>query len=324
MKLVTYEAGETQRIGALLADGTMLDLEKANRCRTGKQQPAFASMLALIEAGSPGLARATALTLDPPDDAVIERSGVKLLAPLPLPAQIRCFSVFEQHARQSARVMMRVMADNSPDPLRALEEFQSSGRFDIPPVFYERPLYYKGNRFSIAGTGSEVVWPDYSDLIDYELEIAAIIGRGGKDIGIDDAASHIFGYSVFNDLTARDEQSREMAAPLGPAKGKDFDGGNVLGPCIVTADEMTEIGGLRMTAKVNGEIWTDAVCEGMAHSFSDMLVYVSRSESIHPGEIFLSGCVGGGSGMEQQRYLARGDRVELEIEGIGKIGNKIV
>ena len=340
MKFVTFECGGDQRIGALSPDGdSILDLDKAQDYLSGrhvsgkhvsvkrlsdKQDPTFSSMLALIEAGPSGLDRAFEMLESAPVEAILDRSSVTLLAPLPVPAQIRCFSAFEEHAKQSAQAMMRVMASNSEDPLQALAEFQASGKFDIPPVFYERPLYYKGNRFSVVGTDTDVIWPAYSEVIDYELEIAAIIGRPGKHIRREEADSYLFGYSVFNDLSARDEQSREMVAPLGPAKGKDFDGGNVLGPCIVTVDELSGIDGLKMTATINDEVWTDTTSDGMAHSFADMLAYVSRDETIYPGEIFLSGCVGGGSGMEQQRYLSRGDSVALEIEGIGTIRNRIV
>lgn len=326
MKLVSFRNAEgNERIGAWLNDDDgILDLKAANDIQAQGPHEYFINMLGFIEAGKDALSIAQEYISTPVETALVSKKEIKLLSPLPVPAQIRCFSVFEKHARQSAQVMMKIMANNSPHPEQALEEFRASGKFNIPPVFYERPLYYKGNRFSVTGTQCDIHWPEYSNVIDYELELAAIIGKRGKDITADNARDYIFGFSVFNDLTARDEQSREMVAPLGPAKGKDFDGGNVLGPCIVTADELTDPYNLRMSAKVNGELWSEGNSDDMTHSFEDMLTYVSRSETVFPGEVFLSGCVGGGCGMEQERYPSRGDAITLAIEGIGELHNRIV
>lgn len=326
MKLVSFKYSDADvRIGILVEnEGKVLDLHAANQRAEEVPENYFANMQVFIESGPDALDVASHYQQELPESALVDIEQVSLLSPLPVPAQIRCFSVFEKHAKQSAQVMMKVMAANTPDPEKTLEEFRSSGKFNIPPVFYERPLYYKGNRFSVVGTGKDITWPGYSNLIDYELELAAVIGRKGKDLDAKDARDYIFGYAVFNDLTARDEQSQEMVAPLGPAKGKDFDGGNVLGPCIVTADELTDPYSLKMTAKVNGSLWSEGRSDDMAHSFEDMLAYVTRSETVYPGEIFLSGCVGGGCGMEQERYLSRGDAIELEIEGIGRLVNRII
>ncbi len=326
MKLVTFIHNDgDSRLGALIADGReLLDLTGIHDISPSRASECLLNMQSFIEAGADAMVLALRHLEQAPAKMVRALSEVELLAPLPRPAQIRCFSVFEKHAKQSARVMMKIMAANSPDPERTLAEFESSGRFDIPPVFYERPLYYKGNRFSVTGPGSEVRWPAYSDVIDYELELAAVIGKKARDVPASEAREHIFGYSIFNDLTARDEQSREMVAPLGPAKGKDFDGGNVLGPCIVTADELPDPYALSMQARVNGSLWSEGRSDDMTHSFEQMLAYVSRSETVYPGELFMSGCVGGGSGMEQERYLSRGDRVELEIERIGTLATRII
>jgi 2-keto-4-pentenoate hydratase/2-oxohepta-3-ene-1,7-dioic acid hydratase in catechol pathway len=108
---------------------------------------------------------------------------------------------------------------------------QLTGRhMEVPAVWYEQPIYYKANRFSVVGPDAEVRWPAYAQLLDYELELACVIGRGGADIGREQAAAHIFGYTIFNHVSARDAQAIEMEGQLGPAKGKDFDTANVVGP----------------------------------------------------------------------------------------------
>jgi 2-keto-4-pentenoate hydratase/2-oxohepta-3-ene-1,7-dioic acid hydratase in catechol pathway len=195
----------------------------------------------------------------------------------------------------------------------------NGGRRELPPVWYAQPVYYKCNRLSVVGPDASVHWPEGSTQIDYELELAAVIGIGGRDIARSDAEKHIFGYTIFNDLSARDWQFAEMATGLGPSRGKDFDGGNVLGPCIVTADEIPDPYALRMTARVNGELWSDNSSGTMYHRFDRMIEVASEGQTLHAGEILGSGTVGGGCGFELGRMLARGDVVELEIVGIGQL-----
>src|SRR3546814_9034762 len=110
----------------------------------------------------------------------------------------------------------------------------------IPSVWYRQPIYYKCNRLSVVGTGADIQWPSYSEFMDFELELALVIGRQVRDLTPDNAAEAVFGYMIFNDMTARDAQIAEMSGGLGPAKGKDFDTGNVLGPWITTADRSEE------------------------------------------------------------------------------------
>ena len=160
--------------------------------------------------------------------------------------------------------------------------------------------------------------------MDYELEFACVIGRVGTDISHEDALEHVFGYTVFNDASARDAQGKEMAGMLGPAKGKDFDTGNVLGPWIVSADELGDPHSLTMTARVNGEEWSRGTSADMRHRFDDIIAFISRSETLHPGEVIGSGTVGTGCGLELGRFLKSGDVVELEIERIGVLRNRFV
>jgi 2-keto-4-pentenoate hydratase/2-oxohepta-3-ene-1,7-dioic acid hydratase in catechol pathway len=298
MKLATFVAGTGQRVGAVIDDGARLvDLSTA-----------FPDMLALIEAGDAGRVAAEAIVADPPEGGTVALDAVRLCAPLPRPPQIRDFLCFEEHLRNSF----------------AQAERMTGRKFEIPAVWYEQPIYYKGNRFSVIGPDEEIRWPNYADVLDYELELACVIGRPGVDIRRDGAAAHIFGYTIFNDVSARDAQMREMAGQLGPAKGKDFDTGNVFGPWIVTADEIGDPYDLTMTARINGEEWSRGRSASMHHRFEDVIAFVSRSETLHPGEILGSGTVGTGCGLEQGRSLSPGDVIELEIDRIGVLRNRIV
>ena len=168
-----------------------------------------------------------------------------------------------------------------------------------------------------------MIWPRGAELMDYECELAAVIGMTGKDIPRERAQEHIFGFTIYNDMTARDLQLREMQARLGPAKGKDFDTGNVFGPWIVTRDEIDPYD-LTMIARVNGEERGRGYSRDMHHRWEDVIAHVSRSESLHAGEILGSGTVGNGCGLEHLRFLEPGSVVELEITGIGKLRNRLV
>jgi 2-keto-4-pentenoate hydratase/2-oxohepta-3-ene-1,7-dioic acid hydratase in catechol pathway len=310
MRLATIRTGDGRERVAVVLDGErrVLDLATAHERVRGGEHPAFGSMVALIEGDEAALDVARELVEAAPEEAMVDRSAVRLLAPIPVPPQIRDFLAFEQHLKGAFS-----MAE------------QLTGRhMDIPAVWYQQPIYYKANRFSVVGPDAEVRWPAYAQLLDYELELACVIGRGGVDIAPEEAASHVFGYTIFNDISARDTQATEMEGQLGPAKGKDFDTGNVLGPWVVTADEVGDPYDLTMVARVNGEEWSRGHSGTMHHRFEDIIAFVSRSETLHPGEILGSGTVGGGCGLELGRFLNSGDVVELEVERIGVLRNRII
>lgn len=324
MILATFVANDGRvRLGAVRRDaGSIVDLATTHRFATGKPHVAFASMQALVEGGTEALKLADVMVAVGAglSECDVRLDAVRLLAPLPLPPQIRDFSTFETHMRQAGAAMARIRAERtgSRDPLPRPEDIT------LPPVFYKQPLYYKSNRFNVVGHEHDVRWPSYVQLMDYELEFCAIVGRGGRDIPSSEARAHIFGYTIFNDFSARDAQEYEMSGPFGPCKGKDFDTGNVLGPWIVTADELTDPYKLEMVARVNGEEWSRGNSRDMIHSFEDMIAHVSRDETLHPGEVLGSGTVGGGCGLELNRWLKPGDVVELEVEGIGLLRNRVV
>ena len=307
MHLLTFELGGVQRLGVLNAEGRIIDV--AERAAL----PEFASMQALIDAGTPALDRLRSVAAASGETLAAE--AVEWLAPLPIPLQMRDFIAFEEHMRMAgwngAKLRHRWGAPAAP-----------AAPPPIPPIWYQQPLYYKCNRFATTGPGTRIVWPAFSEIIDYELEIACVIGKGGRDIGIAEAAEHIFGYTIFNDLTARDAQFREMQGPLGPAKGKDFDCANVLGPVIVTADAI-DAANLAMQARVNGELWSSGSSSSMHWSFAAMIAHVSRSETLHAGEVLASGTVGGGCGLELGRFLKHEDVIELEVQGIGRLSSRI-
>jgi 2-keto-4-pentenoate hydratase/2-oxohepta-3-ene-1,7-dioic acid hydratase in catechol pathway len=310
MKLATIRTGDGRERVAVVVDDErrLVDLGSAHERLRGGEHPALGSMVALIGGGELALDVARELVEAAPEEAIVERSAVAMLAPIPVPPQIRDFLAFEQHLKGAFG-----MAE------------QFTGRhMEIPAVWYQQPIYYKANRFSVVGPDAEVSWPSYAQLLDYELELACVIGKPGVDITREEAAGHIFGYTIFNDVSARDAQATEMEGQLGPAKGKDFDTGNVLGPWLVTADEIGDPYDLTMVARVNGEEWSRGHSGTMHHRFEDIIAFVSRSETLHPGEILGSGTVGGGCGLELGRFLNPGDVIELEVERIGVLRNRIV
>jgi 2-keto-4-pentenoate hydratase/2-oxohepta-3-ene-1,7-dioic acid hydratase in catechol pathway len=324
MRLITFEQDGRQRLGALIDhDAGCVDLALAAEA-AGVPAAAFGSMLALIEAGEPELAAARRLIDKPANAAVLDAGAVRWLAPLPRPTQIRDYLCFEAHLVNAFKAAVEVAVRGADDPEAKRRELTASGLYDVPRVWYERPLYYSASRLAVCGTGTDIVWPSYSSLMDYELELACVIGKPGRNIPKDRARAHVFGYTIFNDLSARDEQMIVMEGKLGPGKGKDFDNGNVFGPCLVTADEMPDPYGLAMTARVNGEEWSRGSSGDMYHTFEDVIAYTSRDETLHPGEILCSGTVGTGCGVEQMRFLSDGDVVELEVEGIGVLKNRIL
>lgn len=303
MKFLTFLNASAPHLGALAPDGGIVDL-------TGRSNvPALQSMLALIDAGEYGLAQAQRLVAEA--TATIDPHTVEWLAPLPRPRQMRDFLVFEEHMRMAGwrGAQLRATWGAPPAPPEPMP---------IPEIWYQQPIYYKCNRLAVSA-GGNVVWPAHSQVIDYELELACIIGRTGCNIAAADAGGHIFGFTIFNDLTARDLQFREMQGPLGPAKGKDFDGANVLGPVIVTTDEIGTEPDLAMRALVNGEIWSEGRSGEMHWSWGQIIEHVSRHETLYPGEVLGSGTVGTGCGLELGRLLCHGDAVALEIDGIGRI-----
>ena len=324
MKLATFARDGAQRIGLVHASDTaVFDLALAAQ-RNGSEVEPFRSMLDLIDAGDRAFDDARALFDSHGDERSFSHSlaDVELLAPLPVPRQMRDAMSFPLHILQGVRGSVLQLAREAGDT-REVARLEAEPLGELPAVYRERPIYYITNRFSVAGPGAVVQWPRYSRLMDYELELGCITKGRASNISAANAREHIFGFTIYNDFSARDAQRIEMQGRLGPAKGKSFDGGNVLGPWIVTPDEIGSPYGLRMSVRVNGELRCNTTSEGMLHSFEEIIAYVSRDETLMPGEFIGSGTVGNGCGLETGRFLEDGDAVELEIEKIGKLVNVV-
>lgn len=185
-----------------------------------------------------------------------------------------------------------------------------------------RIIYYNADHLHVYGTDSDIIWPVEPGWADYELELACVVGKTGCDIELSEARDYIFGFTILNDWSARDLQIPFMEAKLGPAGGKDF--ANSFGPCITTLDEFVEPYDLRMTAKINGELWSQGSTKTMHHRFEDAIAQFSRGRTLYAGEILGSGTVLGGCGLELGKKLNHADVVELEIEGIGILRNRVL
>jgi 2-keto-4-pentenoate hydratase/2-oxohepta-3-ene-1,7-dioic acid hydratase in catechol pathway len=324
MKLATIRSGGQDKIAIVHAGDTKLFDLAAAAAREGGN-PAFASMLALIDAGEGALDAAHALIDKHGADEALSTpvAGAEILAPLPEPRQMRDGMSFPLHIRQAPRGQLKLAA-------RAKNDMAELARLDAEPlgelaeVYRRQPIYYITNRFSVRGTNTTVQWPRYSRVMDYELEFGVVTKNRGANISAAKAGDHIFGYTIFNDFSARDAQRLEMEGRLGPAKGKSFDGGNVLGPWIVTPDEIGDPYALKMECRVNGKVRSSSTSEGMLFSFEEIIAHVSQDETLMPGEFIGSGTVGNGCGLELGWYLEHNDEIELEVEKIGVLTNKVV
>jgi 2-keto-4-pentenoate hydratase/2-oxohepta-3-ene-1,7-dioic acid hydratase in catechol pathway len=237
----------------------------------------------------------------PNDETLVyEPEQVRLLAPLPNPTSVRDFYAFEEHVKKG---------------------FDKRGE-EMPREWYEIPVYYRSGNRNIVGTDHDVCWPSFTQKFDYELELAAIIGRRGRDIRAKDARQYIAGYTVMNDFSARDIQRREMKVRLGPAKGKEWC--TALGPYMLLAEKLPDPYNLTMTARVNGEEWSRGSSVSMHWKFEQMIEFLTQDDWIEPGDVIGSGTVGTGCGLELDRWVKRGDLMELEIEEIGVLRNRVV
>jgi 2-keto-4-pentenoate hydratase/2-oxohepta-3-ene-1,7-dioic acid hydratase in catechol pathway len=323
LKLCTFEIrthlGRHRRLGAVIPAG-IVDLNFACTARVnalGEPQPQKiadvflpGNMREFLEAGPGAMnaARETAAFCEEyeprrgvnDETLLYAPAEVKLVAPLPNPASLRDFYAFEAHVKKG---------------------FEKRGE-PMPAEWYQIPVYYKSGHHNIIGTDEDVRWPSFTQKFDYELELAAIIGKKGSNIPAEQAAEYIAGFTVMNDFSARDIQKQEMKVRLGPAKGKDWC--TALGPYLVTPDEIGDPYELRMTARVNGELWSEGNSGSIYWKFEQMIEFLSKDDTIYPGDVIGSGTVGTGCGLELDRWVKRGDVMELEIEKIGVLRNRVV
>jgi 2-keto-4-pentenoate hydratase/2-oxohepta-3-ene-1,7-dioic acid hydratase in catechol pathway len=323
LKLCTFEIhthlGRHRRLGAVVPGG-IVDLNLACAARLAEQgelQPQKLAdvflpceMRTFLDAGPRAMktARETiafrekiGIRRGPNEETLIYNPAeVKLLAPLPNPASVRDFYAFEAHVKKG---------------------FEKRGE-PMPAEWYQIPVYYRSGHHNIIGTSHDVPWPSFTQKFDYELELAAVVGKKGANIPAAGAREYIAGFTVMNDFSARDIQRQEMKVRLGPAKGKEWC--TALGPYLVTPDEIGDPYNLTMTARVNGELWSEGNSSAMYWKFEQMIEFLSKDDTIYPGDVIGSGTVGTGCGLELDRWVQRGDEMELEIEKIGVLRNRVV
>ncbi|MEV6591882.1 fumarylacetoacetate hydrolase family protein [Streptomyces acidicola] len=304
MRFAAYEHQHRRRVAVVEDDGTLLPL------------PGVTSLTTLLSQadGLSGLLAAGAGALDVPSGPHV--SEVRLLPPLQ-PASVRDFVTFEEHVEGVRRSMQ--------------------GAVGVPEQWYAAPTFYFTNPHAMYGPHDDIPVPPGSAVLDFELEVAAVIGREGHDLTPEQARDHIIGYTVFNDWSARDLQSAEMKVGLGPCKGKDT--ATTLGPCVVTADELEPYrdseGFLRLalSAEINGEVVGQDVLSNMSWTFEEMVAYASRGTRVVPGDVLGSGTCGNGGclaelwgvrGEQTPPSLKPGDTVTLTVEGIGSVSNTVV
>lgn len=283
MKLCTFEVhthlGWQSRLGALDGDG-VIDLNFAAAHRLGNDRFADAlvppSLRALLEGGTASMQEARqAIAFFPPEMRTGKREEtvryrwdeIRLRTPLPDARSVRDFFAFEAHVKMG---------------------FEKRGE-PMPKEWYEIPVYYQTGHHNLIGTEQDVLWPSFTERFDYELELAAIIGREGRNIPAAEAHQYIAGYTILNDFSARDIQRREMKVRLGPAKGKHWVSG--IGPWMVTPDEIPNPYSLDMVARVNGDEWSRGNSSNMHWKFEQMIEFLSQDDTIYPGDILGSGTV---------------------------------
>jgi 2-keto-4-pentenoate hydratase/2-oxohepta-3-ene-1,7-dioic acid hydratase in catechol pathway len=335
MRLVTFEVqtvlGRFERIGAL-AHGTIVDLTSAYGAHLARSQDVNAArraarglvppdMIGFLEGGAvarsaaeTAIAYAGACLGDDPrplgphgERLTFDEDEVRLLAPVPRPPMIRDGILILDHYRVGMERLFKIAEqDRMPEAARTL------------------PIFWKPSRAAVAGPKDPIRWPKYSERLDYEFELGMYIGKRGKDIPVERAWDHVAGYTVFNDLGLRDLQPAEISLRMGPAKAKDFATSKIMGPCLVTADEVPNLDGLKLTVRVNGEVWFDGAISGWSFTFAELIAYVSRDEPLEVGDFFGSGPPAYSAGFEMNRWVKPGDVVSCEIEGIGVLSNRIV
>lgn len=332
MKLITFAVdtpvGEIRRVGAIAGDGSYVDLnagrEALLRSRGVEQAHLKAEldcpseMLPFIKTGDVGLKNgyevldfAATLETEIVDGltVVYDPSAVRLLTPLPKPNTIRCFSLSEKHMLNGIASMQDTAAWGGVKPSLT----------KLPDEWYNLPTYYKTGTTEIYGPDELVPWPNITDKFDYELEIATIIGKQGRNVPEEEGENYIYGWTLYNDWSTRDFQNREMSINLGPSLCKD--NASSLGPCIVTRDEY-DLYNAHFTIRVNGEVWSETMVD-FHFPLKHLVEYVTRVQTVFPGDIFTSGTLPFGAGCELKRWIPEDGVIEFEAEGMGVLRNYI-
>ena len=321
MKLVSYLKDDQAQL-AVLVDDVLYDMELIHPDTPGNMGMFlnyWDDLFPIVQAAELGLAEGQVkLSRGIPADSV------QLLAPVPFPPSCRDGYAFRQHVAAARR----------------------NRKVPMIPEFDQYPIFYFTNHHSIQGPGDIRCMPDHFDKLDFELEVAIVIGRPGRNIPAAEADNHIAGLMIMNDVSARTLQMEEMLLNLGPAKGKDFS--TVTGPWLVTPDELAEFEvpckeghtgkswNLRMQCRVNGISVSDGNLADMDWTFAEIIERASYGVDLFPGDVIGSGTVGTGCFLElngtgklndanyQEQWLKEGDVVDMEVDGLGILSNTIV
>lgn len=240
------------------------------------------------------------------------------------PESFRDFMLFEKHAIQAARGFAKKYFPAAYRLAAAYERLTGRvfPRFKPHALWYERPLYYQGNHLAFVPDGHPVAFASYSRVLDYELELGAVIARPLYNATPEEARDGIGGYVIVNDFSARDVQLREMQSGFGPMKTKSFT--SSMSGVLVTADEIPDIEKLTARVLINGREAASGDFRGMGHSLCEAIAFASRDERIHPGELMATGTVPNCCALENGRWVKPGDLLTLEIPAIGTLTNPIV
>jgi 2-keto-4-pentenoate hydratase/2-oxohepta-3-ene-1,7-dioic acid hydratase in catechol pathway len=309
MRLCRFLLDDGARVGALGADGQVYDLGSLTGAAPDDMASFIAGGQAVLDAAAGVLASGV---------PAVALADAAVLAPI-LPPRMRNFSVYEGHIKQAVKASATLRAG------RVAAAAMAAAKLNRPPgSWYRAPQYYKGNHLSVAGPYDDIRRPVKTQQLDYEIELAVVVGTSGRDLAVSEAMSHVYGYLLLDDVSARDLLVPEIFGRLGPAKGKDFDTGNVLGPWLVTADEIPDPTAMTGTVTVNGTLMATCVTSDMHFTIAEMVARASEGETIVPGEVFGTGCCTNGAGLEQMFFLSDGDLVELEMGVLGAQRNRVV
>jgi 2-keto-4-pentenoate hydratase/2-oxohepta-3-ene-1,7-dioic acid hydratase in catechol pathway len=241
------------------------------------------------------------------------------------PRSFRDFMLYEAHAVAAARGFVNAFM---PGAARIVAAYEAVTRRTFPKLkphalWYRQPVYYMGNHLTIATDGDEVAIPPYTRALDYELELGFVLAHPLRNASPEAAEAAIGGFVVLNDFSARDVQADEMASGFGPQKGKHF--ASAISKEVVTADDiLPRWRELKGSVRLNGALIAETSTAGAKWSLGEIVAHAARGESLQPGELFGSGTLPGGSGIETGQLLESGDTIEIGIEGIGSLSNRIV
>lgn len=317
MKLVSYKTEDTEHLGVFV-NGHIYNLNSCDKQLPDNMAEFLKGGEVLMERAKKVDAQIHSKEIEPKEEAFFE-----LLAPVPHPTSCRDGYAFRQHVASARR----------------------NRKVDMIPQFDQYPIFYFTNHNAIQGPGEIECMPDHFEKLDYELEVAVVIGKPGRNVTAAEADAYIAGYMVMNDMSARTLQMEEMALNLGPAKGKDFS--TVIGPWLVTPEELAPYKtpakpghtgnayDLKMTCSVNGKQLSEGNMADMDWTFAEIIERCAYGVDILPGDVIGSGTVGTGCLLElngtgllndpdfKAQWLQEGDIVEMEITGLGRLSNII-